>query len=225
MVASRYDEDRTVEEIWGVEQEFVARWVETLPRGTRILDVPAGTGRFLEMFQRRGFTVHALDVSADMVAEIHRRYPELAKSARVAVGDAEHLDLPDDAVDCVISWRFFHLIPAPVADRVLREFHRVCRGKVLVQVFGVQPGLWGRLVAGLRRRLRRAAPVAAGPATNAAAASPWAHIQNFSHREPELRARFKRAGFMVERAVTVATQHGLPSRAYFLRRVGAAGQA
>jgi SAM-dependent methyltransferase len=226
VIASRYDEDRTVEAIWAVEQDFVGKWVEGLPKGGEILDIPAGTGRFLEFFQKQGLTVHALDVSPDMVAEIHRRYPELAKGAHIAVGDAEHLALPDDAVEFVLSWRFFHLIPTAVADRVLREFHRVCRGTVVVQVFGVRPPFWRRVINGLRRRLSPTspAPAPASPESGGTAASPWAHIASFAHTESGLRAQFKRAGFVLDHAVTIDVQFGLPNRVYFLRRSGAAAR-
>ena len=224
VIASRYDEDRTVEAIWSVEQDYVGRWVAGLPRDGTVLDVPAGTGRFLGFFQQRGLKVHALDVSPDMVAEIHRRYPALVQGAQIAVGDAEHLALPDQSVDYVISWRFFHLIPAHVAERVLGEFQRVCRGTVVVQVFGVRPPWWRRVAAGLMRRLRtavqRTAPTGPAAESVTTAQSPWAHIASYSHTETELRAQFKRAGLVLERAETIDVQFGLPNRVYFLRRAG-----
>jgi ubiquinone/menaquinone biosynthesis C-methylase UbiE len=221
-IASRYDEDRTVEAIWGVEQAFVGRWIATLPEGSSLLDVPAGTGRFIELCKNRGLKVWAFDVSADMVAQIHRRYPDSAREMQVAVGDAEQLALPDNAVEYVLSWRFFHLIPAPVVQRVLKEFHRVCRGTVVVQVFAVRPGFWGRVAAGLRRRLGRKPAAVTATLPAAEPASPWAHIENFSHTESDLRAQFTRAGFVLDRAETIEVQHGLPNRVYFLRRAGAA---
>ncbi len=235
-IASRYDEDRTVEPIWAVEQDYVGRWIATLSPGKTVLDIPAGTGRFVDLCRQRGLKVYAFDVSADMVTEIHRRHPAASSEVHVAVGDAEKLALPDDAVDYVLSWRFFHLIPAPVVTRVLREFHRVCRGTVVVQVFAVRPSFWGRVVGGLRRRLgwgdpgsnAKSAVVsvpagAANPATTAAPApgTPWDHIENFSHTESQLRQQFKDANFVVERAETIDVQYGLPNRVYFLRRAGA----
>ena len=92
----------------------------------------------------------------------------------------------------------------------------------MVQVFGVRPPFWQRIVNGLRRRLGAAPEVVAAGAGVVTPASPWSHIRSFTHTEAGLRAQFRRAGFAVERAVTLATEHGQTNRVYFLRRAGAA---
>lgn len=217
-IASRYDEQRITEPIWNAEQEFVSGWVRTLASGTTILDVPAGTGRFLGIFLDRGLKVHAQDISADMLAEIHRRLAPLPPGLNVRVGDAEQLDLPSDAVDFVISWRFFHLIPLDVLGRVLPEFRRVCRGTVVVQVFGVRPMGWRRTVWQSFKDWARPAWRRLRPFDPRTAATPWAHITSYPHHEEDLLQAFNRAGLIVQDTHTLALQDGLANRVYFLIR-------
>lgn len=212
-IASRYDEHRTVEAVWAVEQEFLRKWTETLAPGATLLDIPAGTGRFVEFYLVRGLRVHAWDISADMIAEVRRRFPAAGDALDARVGDAEKLALADGAVDHVVCWRFFHLIPVAVMDGVLREFRRVTRGSVLLQVFAVRPvGMritaWQKVKDRLRpwwRRLR------------SKGSQPWAHITSYAHREENLLAAFARTGWSVAETHTIAEQDGLPTRVFVLR--------
>lgn len=216
-VATRYEAARTIEPVWQLEQDFVARWATARQPGESVLDVPTGTGRFLEIFRARGLRVKAWDISEDMLAEIRRRWPDAMKhEIDVRAADAERLPLEDSAVDHVLSWRFFHLVPPAVIDGVLREFRRVARVSIVVQVFAVRPvgtrdGLRQKLKARLRpwwRRVRGAKPAAGTEA--------WAHIASYSHREEDLLAAFDRAGLAVAETCTLEERDGQANRVYFL---------
>jgi len=211
-IASRYDEDRQGEPLWEIEQRFVRDWTVRLPAGGRVLDVPCGTGRFVPIFLAHGQQVCARDISADMVAEIARRYPGAPVDA--AVGDAERLALPDAAFDAIVCWRFFHLIPHAVILPVLREFRRVARGPILVQVLQVSPpgrrGWWRALRDRVRPWYRRIRPGRGG--------QPWSHITSYSHDEPALRGLFAEAGLHVEARHELGLSAGLPVLVFQLRR-------
>lgn len=220
-IASRYDEQRITEPIWAQEQAFVGQWVQTLPPHATVLDIPAGTGRFVAFFLDRGLKVHARDISADMLGEIRRRFDPLPPGVDVEVGDAERLALPDNSVDHVISWRFLHLVPPPVVGRVLAEFQRVCRGTIVLQVFGVRPAdarltAWGALKDRLRPWWRRLRPV-----DRTIAATPWAHITSYPHPEENLLRAFAAAGLVVVETHTLELHEGLANRVYFLTRTPA----
>ncbi|HRE79889.1 MAG TPA: class I SAM-dependent methyltransferase [Opitutaceae bacterium] len=191
-VATQYDEDRKVEALWGVEQDYVRRWVETLPAGSKVLDVPCGTGRFVPFFANRNLTLLARDISADMVAEIARRYPEVEVDTGVA--DAEHLPFADDAVDAILSWRFIHLLPAPVVERALREFRRVCRGDILLEVLQAKTEERKReestAVARFRHWYRSLRP--------RPSQQPWSHITSYTHDESNLCNLFSEVGLKVK---------------------------
>lgn len=215
-VAARYEERRTEEAVWQQEQDFVRAWAERIQPGSVVLDIPTGTGRFVELLLARHTRVLAWDISEDMLAQVRRRFPEGVPAAlELSVGDAEHLSLADGAVDHIVCWRLFHLMPPAVLSAVLREFARVCRGSIVLQVFAVRPKdwrptLWQRMkgrLGGLRRRLGAAGREQA-----------WAHIPSFSHPEEELVASFDAAGLAVSEAVTLGEQNGLLNRVYTLAR-------
>lgn len=221
-IAEHYDRDRVGEAIWELEQRFVADWAATLPPGLSLIDIPAGTGRFVEILLGRGLKVHAMDISDDMLAPIRRRWPAADNPGlTVQAGDAEHLPLGDGAVDCVLSWRLFHLLPVPVFGRVLQEFRRVARGQIVVQVFAVRPPGQPRPFAPALRRKLSLARSRLRAALGGTPVPPWAHIESFSHGDEEIRRAIAAAGLAVARVHDFgADAAGLLNRVYFLTRAG-----
>lgn len=218
-VAANYDRDRIDEPVWQREQAWVEAWAQRVPEGATVLDVPAGTGRFVGILQERGARVHAIDISEDMLTELRTRWMPASDTLVVAKGDAEALTYPADAFDFAICWRLFHLLPPKAVVRVVRELARVCRGEIVLEVFGVES--CGRLTAWarfLKRRLRAMIPRAAEQV-----ATPWSHITNFSHREADLLAVFASCGLRLASAETLADYHGHPARVYVLQRQGSRG--
>lgn len=211
-IATRYDEDRKVEALWEVEQDYVRRWVETLPEGTKVLDIPCGTGRFVPFFTDRKITLLARDISADMVAEISRRYPQVLVD--VGVADAERLPFADDSVDAVLSWRFIHLLPPLVVERALREFSRVCRGDIIVEVLQAKTEerkkMEATFVARLRHWYRRLRP--------RMDQQPWSHITSYTHDESELRRLFSMIGLKVKARDLLNSETGVGAVVYHLRK-------
>lgn len=220
-IASRYEEQRVTEHIWNVEQDLVNAWVRSLPPGGTLLDVPVGTGRFISFYLERGLRVRARDISADMLAEVARRFPQLPDDMEVKVGDAEHLDLPADAVDFAICWRFIHLVPPDVVGRVLVELGRVCRGTIVVQVFGVKPHDRLRTIGQRFKDWARPLWRKLRPAGRKVGATPWAHITSYPHQEEDLLEVFACSGLRLQEVRTLEVQAGLANRVYFLVRESA----
>jgi ubiquinone/menaquinone biosynthesis C-methylase UbiE len=106
-------------------------------RGTRFLDVAAGSGALSIPAARLGAQVLATDLSSAMLEQLHAR----AASERLAnietrVMDGHALELPDASFDVVGSQ--FGVMLFPDMQRALREMARVARpgGRVLMTVFG-----------------------------------------------------------------------------------------
>jgi SAM-dependent methyltransferase len=86
----------------------------------RLLDLGAGTGLLTERLVAAGHDVLAADTSADMLAELTARLPDVP----TFVAGAEQLPLPDDDVDGIVAAQAAHWFdPVPAA----REFARVLR--------------------------------------------------------------------------------------------------
>lgn len=218
-VAADYDRDRVGEALWDTEQAFVADWCTRQVRGTSVLDLPTGTGRFLDLFLTAGLQVHAMDISDDMLAEVRRRWPAggLPPGLTLAVGDAERIPLAEGGVDFVLSWRLVHLLPLPVVRVALREFARVARRQVVLQVFAVRPrGQRPPFAEGFRRAvrplLRRLRAVFGGPPVPT-----WNHITSYSHGEEDLEAAWSAAGLHCVKVHGFgAGADGLLNQVYFL---------
>jgi SAM-dependent methyltransferase len=114
------------------EEAIVAAWLDDLPRGALVLDVPCGTGRWIPTLSGRGFRYVGADVSGSMLREA-RRVTDPPRVTGFAAAEAERLPFADDTFDCVILWRLLHHIPEDATRaQMLTEAARVSRYKVLV---------------------------------------------------------------------------------------------
>ena len=95
----------------GYPAEAVA-WL--VPDGAETaVDLGAGTGKLTGLLTRRGLEVTAVDPSADMLAELGRRYPEV----HCVVAPAESTGLPDGCADLVVAAQAWHWFDAEAATR------------------------------------------------------------------------------------------------------------
>ncbi|HYK93908.1 MAG TPA: class I SAM-dependent methyltransferase [Thermoplasmata archaeon] len=88
--------------------------------GRSVLDLGAGTGKFTRALGPTGARLLALEPTAGMRAILRRQLPAVP----LVEGTAEAIDLPDGAVDAVVSAQAFHWFDAARASvevaRVLR---------------------------------------------------------------------------------------------------------
>jgi SAM-dependent methyltransferase len=83
----------------------------------RVLDLGAGTGLLTDVLLAAGHDVVAVDPSREMLEQLAARHPGTA----TAVGHAEAVPLPDDAVDVVTAGQAAHWFdPAPTAAEMRR---------------------------------------------------------------------------------------------------------
>src|SRR5919205_2378921 len=90
--------------------------------GGRVLEIGAGVGEHIRHENLEGTEYHALELRAEIAAEIRRRHPLV----HVVVGDCERaIPYPDGHFDRVIAVHVLeHLPNLPAA---LKEIHRVLR--------------------------------------------------------------------------------------------------
>ncbi|HSK41483.1 MAG TPA: methyltransferase domain-containing protein [Arenibaculum sp.] len=110
--------------------------------GKHLLDVGAGTGRFLTFVKDNypRLDVTAVDLSAPYLAEARRRLAPW-RGVRLVQAAAEALPLAEAGVDVVTSIYLFHELPRPVRAAAAAEMARVLRpGGLLVLADSIQPG-------------------------------------------------------------------------------------
>ena len=111
-----------------------------LTPGERVLDVGCGTGSLAIAAKRRvgsSGTVHALDASPEMIAQVRRKAARASVAVDAHVASADALPFPDASVDVVLSTLMLHHLPRPVRQRLAREARRVLRpgGRILAVDF------------------------------------------------------------------------------------------
>jgi SAM-dependent methyltransferase len=97
---------------------FLAGGAAGHDRPRRVLDLGAGTGLLTEALVAAGHDVVAADVSADMLAELTARLPEVP----TLVASAESLPLPDGDRDLIVAAQAAHWFEPAAASK---EFLRV----------------------------------------------------------------------------------------------------
>lgn len=111
--------------------------------GGRVLEVGVGTGLSLPAYAKsRG--VFGIDISAPMLDKARARVARLGlrNVERLAVMDAERLELPDESFDVVVAQYVVTAVPNPEA--ALNEFARVLRpgGEIIITTrIGAERGL------------------------------------------------------------------------------------
>lgn len=99
-----------------------------VPQGATILEVGAGTGNFLALFEDRAGRLIALDLTPGMLAEARSRHPGL----ELVGGDGAKLPFRSGSMDVVASAQALHHVWRPVP--LLQEMRRVLKpeGRVLI---------------------------------------------------------------------------------------------
>lgn len=124
--------------------------------GSRVLDLPCGTGRLVPLLAGAGFRVTAADVSPSMLQLARSNWQAAQTKASAAMApvrfeqrDAMETKYSDGEFDGVICHRLFHHFNEPETRvTALKELRRICSGLVIVSFFN------SFAVDAIRRRLK-----------------------------------------------------------------------
>lgn len=129
--AETYEAVRRKQERWDLENRIVERYMEGA--GGPVLDVPVGTGRFLDLYEKLGHRVWGVDSSQEMLALARKKRG--AKNAVLVKGDASSMpEFIDRQFGTVVCVRFLDLIPEADMLRVLGELCRVARSRIVLTI-------------------------------------------------------------------------------------------
>lgn len=97
-----------------------------------ILDLPCGTGRIMHYLYNSGYiSLTGADISDQMIDIAKRKIS--GKTISFVKTEAEHTDFSDDSFSAITSIRFMGHIPRNIRIEVLREFHRICNGPIIIE--------------------------------------------------------------------------------------------
>jgi SAM-dependent methyltransferase len=132
--ADTYEALRIDEQLWHLENAPVEQYFST--RAFRnILDIPVGTGRFLQYFPKDA-DVLGIDISEHMLAKArHKRDTLGMKRVRLQKGDIFELKVDDRSFDAIICFRLLHLLPRDHLVAALKELRRVLNGTLITQAY------------------------------------------------------------------------------------------
>ncbi len=113
--------------IWRIPCEesyyYASRWKE---KGySRLLDLGCGLGRHTVFFARQGFSVSAMDLSAEAVHSTQDWLKEEGILGDVKTGDMLSLPYPDAAFDCLFSYHVISHTDTPGVKQIISEIRRV----------------------------------------------------------------------------------------------------
>jgi len=152
--AARYDEIRAPKATTQRDQVTVENYLAKIAPGGSVLDIPAGTGRFIRFCINHGLIYTGVDISQDMLEVAKTKIPAGAK-VDLRVADVRALPFANDTFDYAIVVKFIKWLPTlDLLIDVLREIGRVTRREMFVQIKVVQksrPPLPSRLVRLLSR--------------------------------------------------------------------------
>lgn len=133
------------------------------PEIRTVLDLPCGTGRFTTRILERGWKLVNADISQAMLNAARSEAGGNAGLLGTARMDAERLPLADSSVDLVLSIRFLMHVPPEVRIAIYREYARVSRRYIVIDVrHNVCFSLWWKRIRsrlGFRVKLPARLPV------------------------------------------------------------------
>jgi ubiquinone/menaquinone biosynthesis C-methylase UbiE len=95
-------------------------------KNIKVLDVGCGTGVYINELVKRGFNVHGMDISKEMVQKSLITVNESKKEQiRLAVGDAESIPFKSNNFDLIIGVGLLEYLPSEI--NALKEFRRLLK--------------------------------------------------------------------------------------------------
>lgn len=137
--ASGYDSERAKLEKWAAEQRIVEDLLRTLPSGASVIDVPVGTGRFIEAYHRLHLAATGIDISPDMMSIAASKARKAGLNMPLLIADIRQIAAPDGAFDAAVCICFLNWVDIRGARQAFRELTRVTRRFLIVSIRHYRP--------------------------------------------------------------------------------------
>jgi ubiquinone/menaquinone biosynthesis C-methylase UbiE len=137
--ARDYDAKRIGVKKWQVEERIVKEILGRFPKGTHILDVPVGTGRFIPFYKDFDFKVTGMDVSNDMLEESQKKVVAENFEVDLKQGSIFEIDFPEGHFNIVLCIRFLNWVDFENLSVAIKEIVRVASDSLIVGVRHLAP--------------------------------------------------------------------------------------
>jgi len=122
------------------EKACIEMCLDSIPAGSRVLDLPCGTGRMTRILVSRGYDVIGADVSEAMLSRARDNYREYRKqlgakapNVQFEIRDVLATGYNNDQFQGISCIRLFHHFDdSETRCRALRELRRICSGSIVV---------------------------------------------------------------------------------------------
>jgi SAM-dependent methyltransferase len=122
------------------EKACVVECLSAIPTGSKVLDLPCGTGRLTKLLIERGYHVTSADASPAMLKRAKENYAAYrnergaqAPEVEFSVRDVLSTGFATDEFDGISCIRLFHhFSEAETRRKALRELGRICQGPIVV---------------------------------------------------------------------------------------------
>lgn len=131
-VAEGYDAKREQSSKWIAEQAAVEEMLDDLPANSRILDIPIGTGRFIDYYRQRHFIVTGLDISEDMLRLARQKVGGWDETFRFGLGNVLDLGIFEEMrFDAAVMVRLTRWLSPEDCTKAMQQLARVTHGRII----------------------------------------------------------------------------------------------
>lgn len=195
-MAEEYDLSRAGGGRWQREAEVIVPMLRSIPEGARLIDIAAGTGRWLPVYRERNLSPVLIDSSIDMLGQAVEKAAILGLELRI-VHESALSPVPFPEARYAVVTNFFNWISLSQVETVLQKVIAagVSRIIFMISFFPADASPLRTLRKNLSFGYR-----------NFRSRIGW-HGKGhyFLHAEPEVRAMLRRLGFTVNGENLVAT--------------------
>ena len=137
-VAENYESKRLEQHWWHKENKILENFLTLIPQGSKVLDVPLGTARFLPLYIKNKMSMTGLDISIDMLDQAKILRGDSLNSCQLDIGDATDLPYADNSFDLVVCFRFLDgQVSYRDTIKAIVEYCRVSRKYLILELGSV----------------------------------------------------------------------------------------
>ncbi len=158
--AERYDEKRSTSPKWHGENLVIDSLLSKLPAKLRLLDVPVGTGRFIELYKKYRITATGVDISNDMIAVAKNKAAQLEVNIDLQQGSVLDLKFSDGTFDCALCVRLMNWLHSEEMDQAIGQLSRVSKKHLILGIrsYGQSSNFALRILTWFTTHIRQKTP-------------------------------------------------------------------